>query len=34
MHKLEMPDWAVNVALDRRGKAHVYDNLDPHRWRG
>ena len=29
MHKLEMPQWAVNVALDRRGKAHVYDNLDP-----
>src|SRR5215469_3503510 len=29
MHKLEMPEWATAVALDRRGKAHVYDNLDP-----
>src|ERR1043166_4935567 len=29
MHTLEMPQWAINVALDRRGKAHVYDNLDP-----
>ena len=29
MHKLEMPQWAIDVALDRRGKAHVYDNLDP-----
>jgi len=29
MHKLEMPQWAINVALDRRGKAHVYENLDP-----
>jgi ureidoacrylate peracid hydrolase len=29
MHKLEMPQWAINVALDRRGKAHVFDNLDP-----
>lgn len=29
MHKLDMPEWATNVALDRRGKAHIYDNLDP-----
>jgi ureidoacrylate peracid hydrolase len=29
MHKLEMPSWATAVALDRRGKAHIYDNLDP-----
>src|ERR1700758_3849638 len=29
MHKLEMPQWATAVALDRRGKAHIYDNLDP-----
>src|SRR6201998_2435964 len=29
MHKLDMPQWATNVALDRRGKAHVYDDLDP-----
>src|ERR1700758_5451002 len=31
MHKLEMPQWATAVALDRRGKAHVYENLDPRR---
>jgi len=29
MHKLEMPQWATAVALDRRGKAHIYDTLDP-----
>jgi ureidoacrylate peracid hydrolase len=29
MHKIEMPQWATDIALDRRGKAHVYDNLDP-----
>ena len=29
MHQLEMPQWAINVALERRGKAHIYDNLDP-----
>ena len=29
MHTLEMPQWAIDVALDRRGKTHVYDNLDP-----
>jgi hypothetical protein len=26
-----MPKWATAVALDRRGKAHIYDNLDPQR---
>ena len=29
MHKIEMPSWATAIALDRRGKAHIYDNLDP-----
>jgi ureidoacrylate peracid hydrolase len=29
MHRIEMPSWATAVALDRRGKAHIYDNLDP-----
>jgi ureidoacrylate peracid hydrolase len=29
MHKLDMPRWATDVALDRRGKAHIYENLNP-----
>ena len=29
MHKLDMPKWATDLALNRRGKAHVYENLDP-----
>jgi len=29
MHKIEMPQWATDVALDRRGKAHIYADLDP-----
>jgi len=29
MHKLDMPQWATDIALDRRGKAHVYADLDP-----
>jgi ureidoacrylate peracid hydrolase len=29
MHKIDMPQWATDVALDRRGKAHIYADLDP-----
>jgi ureidoacrylate peracid hydrolase len=29
MHKIDMPQWATDIALDRRGKAHVYADLDP-----
>jgi ureidoacrylate peracid hydrolase len=29
MHKIEMPQWAKDVALDRRGKAHIYADIDP-----
>ena len=29
MHKLDMPQWAIDIALDRRGKEHIYADLDP-----
>lgn len=29
MHTFEMPQWAIDRALERRGKPHVHDNLDP-----
>jgi ureidoacrylate peracid hydrolase len=29
MHKIEIPQWAVDRVLERRGKLHVHDNLDP-----
>ena len=29
MHKIDMPQWATDVALDRRGKAHIYADLNP-----
>jgi ureidoacrylate peracid hydrolase len=29
MHKIDMPQWATDIALDRRGKAHIYADLDP-----
>jgi len=29
MHKIEMPAWATAHAVERRGKEHIYDNLDP-----
>jgi ureidoacrylate peracid hydrolase len=29
MHKIDMPQWATDIALERRGKAHVYADLDP-----
>ena len=31
LHKIEIPQWAVDLALARRGKPHVHDNLDPRR---
>ena len=29
MHKIDIPQWATDIALDRRGKAHIYADLDP-----
>jgi ureidoacrylate peracid hydrolase len=29
MHKIEIPQWATELALARRGKLHVHQNLDP-----
>jgi ureidoacrylate peracid hydrolase len=29
MHKIKMPQWAIDRALERRGKLHVHENLDP-----
>ena len=29
MHKVEIPPWATELALARRGKLHVHQNLDP-----
>jgi len=29
MHKVEIPQWATELALARRGKLHVHQNLDP-----
>jgi ureidoacrylate peracid hydrolase len=29
MHKIDMPQWATDIALDRRGEAHIYADLDP-----
>jgi ureidoacrylate peracid hydrolase len=29
MHTIEMPQWAIKVAMERRGRAHIHDNLDP-----
>ena len=31
MHQFAMPDWAVKQVLGRRGRAHVFDQPDPHR---
>jgi ureidoacrylate peracid hydrolase len=31
MHKFEMPQWAIDCALERRGRLHAHDNLDPRR---
>jgi ureidoacrylate peracid hydrolase len=29
MHKVEIPQWATELALARRGKLHVHQDLDP-----
>jgi ureidoacrylate peracid hydrolase len=29
MHKLHMPQWAIDRAMERRGKLHPYADLDP-----
>ena len=29
MHKVEIPSWAVERALARRGRLHPFDVLDP-----
>jgi ureidoacrylate peracid hydrolase len=31
MHKVEIPSWAVERALARRGRLHPFDDLDPAR---
>ena len=31
MHKIEIPSWAVERALARRGRLHPFDELDPAR---
>jgi ureidoacrylate peracid hydrolase len=29
MHKVKIPQWAIDRTLERRGKLHVHENLDP-----
>jgi ureidoacrylate peracid hydrolase len=29
MHEFAMPQWAIDRAMQRRGKLHVHDDLDP-----
>jgi ureidoacrylate peracid hydrolase len=29
MHKIEMPQWAIDRTLERRGRLHAHDDLDP-----
>jgi ureidoacrylate peracid hydrolase len=29
MHNIKIPQWAIDRTLERRGKLHVHDNLDP-----
>jgi ureidoacrylate peracid hydrolase len=31
MHRFDMPDWAIRQVCARRGRAHVFDRLDPRR---
>jgi ureidoacrylate peracid hydrolase len=31
MHKFEMPQWAIDRTLERRGRLHAHDDLDPRR---
>jgi ureidoacrylate peracid hydrolase len=29
MHKIDIPQWAIDRVMERRGRLHVHDNLDP-----
>ena len=29
MHRVDIPQWAIDRALERRGKLHVHENLEP-----
>jgi len=29
MHKIEMPQWAIDRSIERRGTLHPHENLDP-----
>src|SRR3982074_699659 len=29
MHRIESPQWAIDRTLERRGKRHVHEDLDP-----
>ena len=29
MHDFTMPQWAIDRVLQRRGKLHVHDDMDP-----
>jgi hypothetical protein len=29
MHKIDMPQWAIDRSLERRGKLHPHETLDP-----
>ncbi|HEX9835681.1 MAG TPA: isochorismatase family protein, partial [Alphaproteobacteria bacterium] len=29
MHEFTMPQWAIDRAMQRRGRLHVFDDLDP-----
>ena len=29
IHKIKMPQWAIDIVLGRRGRLHVHENLDP-----
>src|SRR4029434_2969927 len=31
MHDFPMPQWAIDRVLQRRGKLHVHDDMDPRR---
>jgi hypothetical protein len=31
MHKIQIPQWAIDRTLERRGKLDVHENLDPER---
>jgi len=31
MHDFTMPQWAIDRVMQRRGKLHVHDDMDPRR---